>query len=166
MRKIVACLAIAVLSLSGCSTKLNPGNWFGNSEEVAVAENPTATPNPLIPEENGILKRPEDVYPGIPVQKVTELKVERLADGAIIRASGVAYVQGAFSVKLMPMNEGEPVKGVLSYELMAVHPGAAPRGGSERTRLVTVAHSLTDQQLEGVRTIKVVAKENARQARR
>lgn len=163
MRIVVLCLAISVMGVSACNSRYNPVNWFGGSEEVEVEGQNT---NPLIPAKSGFSSRPEEQYPGIPVAKVTELKVERIADGAIIRASGVAYVQGAFAVKLMPQNEGKPVKGVLTYDLMAIHPAGGYGGGAENTRLVTVAHSLTDQQLEGVRTIKVVAIENARQARR
>lgn len=164
MRNYVMCLVVGAMVLSACSTRLNPRNWFGSSEEVAV--DPTGEVNPLLPEENGLLKRPEAVYAGIPVRTVTELKVERVRDGAIIRATGVAYVQDAFAVKLSPMNEGKPQSGVLTYELLAIHPSWGARGGPEQTRTVTVAHSLTNQQLEGVRTIKVVAAENARQARR
>lgn len=164
MRKIVVCLAVAAMVLSACNTRLNPRNWFGSSEEVSAEA--AATKNPLIPEESALSSRPEEVYPGAPVRTVTELKVERVANGAIIRATGVAYVQGAFNVKLQPLNNGEPVSGVLTYELLAVQPAAGPRGGSDQTRTVTVAHSLTNQQLEGVRTIKVVANENARQSRR
>ncbi|WP_299356101.1 hypothetical protein [uncultured Shimia sp.] len=164
MRKIAFSLAIAAIVLSACSTRLNPRNWFGNSQEVATGS--TTERNPLIPEENALATRPEEVYPGVPVQKVTELVVERLDDGALIRASGVAYVQGAFSVKLQPLNEGKPENGVLTYELLAVHPSWGTRGGTDQARTVTVAHNLTDQQLEGVRTIKVVAADNARQARR
>ena len=164
MRKIVVCLAVAAMVLSACNTRLNPRNWFGSSEEVSTEA--AASKNPLIPDDSSFVSRPEEIYPGAPVRTVTELKVERVADGAIIRASGVAYVQGAFNVKLMPLNNGEPVSGVLTYELLAIQPSAGPRGGPDQSRLVTVAHSLTDQQLAGVRTIKVVAKENARQARR
>lgn len=164
MRNLVMCLLVGAMVLSACSTRLNPRNWFGSSEEVAI--DPTGEVNPLLPTQNQLMKRPEEVYAGVPVRTVTELKVERLRDGALIRASGVAYVQDAFAVKLSPLNEGVPQNGVLTYELLAVHPAWGSRGGSDQTRTVTVAHSLTDQQLEGVRTIKVVAAENARQARR
>ncbi|SHK23519.1 hypothetical protein SAMN05444000_12313 [Shimia gijangensis] len=164
MRVFVLCLAIAVMGVSACNSRYNPVNWFDGSEEVDVEGGATA--NPLIPAKSGFVSKPDEVYPGITVAKITELKVERVADGALIRAAGVAYVQGAFSVKLMPQNDGKPVKGVLTYDLMAIHPASGFRGGADNTRLVTVAHSLTDQQLAGVRTIKVVAIENARQARR
>lgn len=164
MRNLVLCLAIAAMGLSACNSRYNPVNWFGSSEEVPEGE--AAATNPLIPPKSGFVSRPEDIYPGIPVARVTELKVERVADGAIIRATGVAHVQGAFGVKLMPQNEGKPVKGVMTYDLMAIHPADAPRGGADQTRQVVVAHALTDQQLAGVRTIRVVGMENARQARR
>lgn len=162
MRIIVLCLAIAVMGVSACNSRYNPVNWFGGSEELPEEGSST---NPLIPKKSG-MSRPEESYPGIPVASISELKVERVAGGALIRATGVAYVQGAFNVQLQPQNKGEPVNGVLTFDLMAIHPGNGYAGGPDKTREVIVAHSLTDQQLEGVRTIKVVANTNARQARR
>lgn len=164
MRIVVICLAIAVTGLSACNSRYNPVNWFGGSQEVPA--DGAANTNPLIPQKSDFSSRPEESYPGIPVAKITELKVERVADGALIRATGIAHVQGAFGVKLRPKDDGKPVNGVLTYELLAVQPSTGVRGGSEKTREVTVAHALTDQQLAGVRTIRVEAYENARQARR
>ena len=162
MRIFVLCLAIAVMGVSACNSRYNPVNWFGGSEDLPDEGSST---NPLIPKKSG-MSRPEESYPGIPVATISELKVERVANGALIRATGVAYVQGAFSVQLQPQNKGKPVDGVLTFDLMAIHPSNGYAGGPDRTREVIVAHSLTDQQLEGVRTIKVVANNNARQARR
>jgi len=164
MRFLTVSLLIAFFGLSACSSNWNPVNWFGSSKEVAV-ESSTAA-NPLIPVKTGMFSRPDEEYPGIPVAKVTELKVERVANGALIRATGVAYVQGAFNVRLVPQNDGIPVSGVLTFEMQAVHPRRSTSAGSEKTREVIVAYRMTDQQLQGVRSIKVAATENARQSRR
>ncbi|MBR9841867.1 MAG: hypothetical protein GYB25_01800 [Rhodobacteraceae bacterium] len=160
-------LLVAALGLSACSSRLNPLNWFGGSEEVALTEEEKAKLNPLLPQEGpGILgKRPGSSYLGTPVARVDELRVERVPGGAIIRATGLATVQGAYAIKLDPRNEGKPIKGVLSYDLKAVqNPRYAV--GAESARRLLVAHKLTDQQLEGVRVVKVYSKSNARQARR
>lgn len=162
MRNTVTILLVSTLALSACQSRYNPVNWFGNGEEVI--ENPEGA-NPLIPEKSAFT-RPEDIYPGVPVAKITELKIERIADGALIRAKGVADRQGVYALKLSPMNNGIPVNGVLTYELLGVHPKYPLGVGSEQSRQVIVAHSLTDQQLAGVRTIKVVAHQNTMQARR
>ena len=164
---ITILLLVAALGLSACSSRLNPLNWFGGSEEVELTEEEKAKLNPLLPQEGpGLLgKRPDAGYLGTPVARIDELYVERVPGGAIIRATGLGTVQGAYAVKLDPRNEGEPEKGVLSYDLKAVqNPRYAV--GPESGRRLIVAHKLTDQQLEGVRLIKVYSKSNARQARR
>ncbi|MEP5385111.1 MAG: hypothetical protein ABJQ23_17070 [Shimia thalassica] len=164
MRKTVLLLLVSATLLSACQSRYNPVNWFGNGEEVEVDPN-AAPPNPLLPEKSAIA-RPEEVYPGVPITRVTELKIERVAGGAIIRATGVADRQGVFALKLRPLNEGEAVDGVLTYEFLGIHPQNPIGIGAESSRTLIVAHSLTDQQLEGVRTIKVTAHQNALQARR
>ncbi|WP_372885680.1 hypothetical protein [Shimia sp.] len=164
MRHTPLLFLIAVLGLSACNSGWNPMNWFGRSTEVAVAAEDEV--NPLIPVSNNILARPEAQYAGTPVAIITELKVERVANGALIRAAGVADMQGAFDVRLVPRNDGKPVSGVLTFDLKALQPRHVPRGGSEKSRQIVVAHRMTDQQLQGVRTIRVAARDNARQSRR
>ncbi|MEQ9693205.1 hypothetical protein [Shimia sp. SDUM112013] len=164
MRKTILLLLVSATALSACQSRYNPFNWFGNGEEVVVDPN-AEPPNPLLPERSA-LARPEEAYPGVPVTRIDELKIERVADGAIIRATGTADRHGVFDLKLRPLNDGEPVDGVLTYEFLGVHPKYPPGVGSEASRRVIVAHALTDQQLQGVRTIRVQAFQNAMQARR
>lgn len=159
---------ISAVGLTACSSRMNPLNWFGGSREVPLEQ--TGEPsNPLIPNErssSGIMgENPYDTYLGTPVLKVQDLKIEHAPGGAIISVVGIASVQQSHTVKLQPRNLGQAVKGVLTYDLLAVQNPRFPVG-TEQTRVLRVAHALTDQQLEGVRTIKVIAKENARQARR
>lgn len=168
MRKSVTILIlVAALGLSACSSRLNPMNWFGGSEEVDLTAEDKAKVNPLIPKDgpNLLGKRSGETYIGDPVARIDELRVERIPGGAIIRVEGLATVQGAYAAKLDPRNDGDVVKGVLSYDLKAVQ-NPRYRVGPEATRQLVVALKLTDQQLQGVRTIKVYSRENARQARR
>lgn len=170
MRKSIIAVVVAGVTLSSvgaCSSvsasRYNPLNWFGSSEEVNVSNGEV---NALIPAKSkGLFKKTDYVYPGTPVGQVTDVKIERTVSGAIIRVTGVADVVGAHSVKLQPENGGKPVKGVLTYQLLAIQDSGVG-GGSELSRELIVAHALTTQQLQNVRTIKVVAGRNARQTRR
>ena len=163
MRIALSALLISTLALSACQSRWNPVNWFGSDEPVPAGE-----VNPLLPQRTsqGLLSRPESVYEGTPVQKVVSVEVARTREGAIITATGVTIFQAAYAVKLQPRNDGKPEGGVITYDLLALQPPGSPYAGTEQSRTVTVAHALTNQHLEGVRAIQVVAVENARQARR
>lgn len=167
-KKLLFAILIATTGLSACSTRLNPFNWFGRSEEVAVPAAEAKEVNPLIParRERNLFRRPEAEYAGTPVLQIKEMAVERVPGGAIIRAEGVAKVLGAHDVVLKARNGGIPEKGVLTFDFLAVQHPRAPQGGPESSRLLTGAIQMTDQQLEGVRTIQVVGESNARQTRR
>ncbi len=168
MQKSLGVLLVSTLVLTSCGrvaeSRLNPINWFGRAERVESTEEV----NPLIPQEKESIFRPttDDTYPGTPVSTVTELKVERVSGGALIRIEGVAATQGAFEVLLEPENEDHlPVDGVLTYNLKAIQP-AGFRTGTPQSRELTEAIFRTDQELRGVRTIRVVATSNALQVRR
>ena len=167
-KKLLFALLVATTGLSACSTRLNPFNWFGRSEEVAVSAADPKEVNPLIPtkRESGLFSRPEAAYAGTPVLQIKELAVERVPGGAIIRAVGVSRVQGAYDVALKARDGGVPQKGVLTFDFLAVQNQKATQGGPEATRLLTGAIQMTDQQLEGVRTIRIAGESNARQVRR
>lgn len=177
MRKVLTAALIATLLVSGCATirdsRANPFNWFGRSQSEPVEQ--TADPaaaNPLIPARRGGLfrnrrERLAEVDLTTPIATVTALRIERVPGGAIIRATGEDRTQFPFSIELVPEIEDElPVDSVLTYTLERQQPRAPVVGGPVQTREVVVARRLTDQQLEGVRTIRVVAAENTRTARR
>lgn len=171
MGKTVAGLLIATLLLSGCGTvrdsRLNPFNWFGSSREVKTTQ-AEGEVNPLIPTRSGLFRRrvTTEVDLTTPVDQVTELRVERIPGGAIIRATGIDPVQGAYDVRLVPVDpEERAVKGVLSYRLQRQLP-AARRGGPEQTRRMVAARRVTDRTLRGVRSIRVEGARNARAVRR
>lgn len=159
-------LTLAAMVLAGCNSRLNPLNWFGNSREVAVAD--SGATNPLVPSERrGILSRPEAVYEGVPIQSVTELRIERTRSGAIILVEGIAARQGPYEVQLTPANiDDEPVDGVLTYSFDVIYPSFNTVVGSEATRRVTAARSISNVILEQTRVVRVLGASNAREIRR
>ena len=174
MRIPLSVLLVASLTLGACGavrdSAFNPANWFGRSTSEAVTDSEGKPVNPLIPSSNGLfagLRAEEADYAGKPFDQITDLAVERVPGGAIIRATGLADRQGIYSVRLTPLTEDEsPVNGVLTYRLEGVRPDANTPVGAPATREVTAARKVTDQILVGVRTIRVEGVRNARVARR
>ncbi len=173
MRTALTVLLLSTLTLTACQSRLNPFNWFGSDREVQAVKDAVEAgeANPLIPnagkERKGLFgKKPEPVYAGTLLAQVKSVKVHRIPEGAMIEVVGVANLHGVHTLKLDPQNDGQLVKGVLTYNLLAVHPKGGFTGGPEQSREVTVAHVLTPEQLDGVRTIRVVAAQNARETRR
>ncbi len=169
MRRPVILLLAASLTLAACggwsNSRLNPGNWFGRSREVPV-EAVAGEVNPLLPTPSAI-NRKSAADRHVPIATVTELTVERTLTGAIVRATGVAARQGAYEARLTPVpaQEGDPA-GVLRYTFEVVYPRNPSAVGNERTRTVLVARALSDQDLQGVRLIRVTAASNSRETRR
>lgn len=174
MRISHSVLLVAALSLGACgivrNSALNPVNWFGRSTSEAVATTDGAPVNPLIPQSTGLFgKRGGDVetYAGKPFDEITDLTVERVSGGAVIRATGLAARQGIYSVRLTPITDDEtPIDGVLTYRLEGVEPTKNTATGGPATREVTAARKITDQNLRGVKTIRVEGLRNARVTRR
>lgn len=174
MRIPFSALLIASLALGACGfvrdSAFNPANWFGRSTSVAAQAADTTPVNPLIPKRAGFFARlgaAEAVYNGQPFDEITNLTVERVQGGAVIRATGLAARQGVYSVRLTPPTEDEtPVDGVLTYRLEGVAPDQATPVGGPATREVTAARKITDQMLAGVRTIRVEGVRNAQVVRR
>ncbi len=171
MRKTVPLLLAATLVVGACASvresRVNPFNWFGQSRSVAVEQ--TENTNPLIPRSSGLFgkKNTQPVYIGKPFEQVTNLTIERIPGGAIIRATGLAARQGIYAVQLTPENEEEVADdGVLTYRLEGVRPTRATPVGSKPTREVIAARRVTDQQLRNVRSIRVEGQLNALVSRR
>lgn len=158
MRRVIPALMVAILTLSACGSwrdaGANPRNWFGRSTAAPVAVD---AKDALLPKRSG-LERAAPVYQGTRVDQIAALAVERVPGGALIRATGIATRQGAYDVRLIPL--GAPDKGVLSYDLQVVYPRDRTLQGPEQSRRVTVALALTDQQLTGVRSIRVIGARN------
>lgn len=179
MRKTLLVVLISTLSLSGCSSvrdsRVNPFNWFGGTEEVAagdVATDEDASPgaaNPLIPQRSGLLQSREErnQYRGTPIDAITEVILERVPGGVMIRATGLAATQGIYEARLTPDNKDEaPVDGVLTYRLEVLNNPNVRAQGPAATRQVTVARTLTDQELGDTRIIRIEGVQNALETRR
>jgi hypothetical protein len=93
------------------------------------------------------------------LQQVTALQVEQVADGAIVRVQGTAQRADAYDITLVeqPTERAD----MLHYELQAAFPELT-RSTIRQPRPVTVALHLTDEELAGIRRIRVSAAQNAR----
>ncbi|GGX46004.1 hypothetical protein GCM10007385_11890 [Tateyamaria omphalii] len=171
MRLILPALLIATLTLSACAavrdSRVNPINWFGNSRSGPVQPDPRAATNPLIPETRraglfSSLREQTELYVGTPIDQVTDLVIERVPGGAIVRATGIASEDRVYDVRLTTeSDENVPVDGTLTYQLRAVHSDRPTRRLSQRVRTVTAARRLTDQELAEIRVIRVEGLRNA-----
>lgn len=173
MRKTLTVLLVSTLFVTACGlrdSRVNPFNWFGRAEPAPIAQD-TKPVNPLIPRDGGGLfgrnNSDEDTYDGRPFEQVTDLTIEQVPGGAIIRATGLAARQGIYEVQLTPENEDEePVDGILTYRIEGILPTRATPTGTQPTREVIAARRLTDRALRGVRAIRVEGQLNALVARR
>lgn len=157
MRLPVSGLLILALVLAGCGrireSRLNPFNWFGRSQEVAVS-----TAEPVVP------GRPDD--PRVLVAEVTDMDVARQPGGAIVRANGLPPTQGWWDAALVAENNGEPVDGVLTYRFVVDQPHGRARVSTPQSREVTAAAWLSDIKLANVTQIIVLGAQNSRSSRR
>ena len=166
MYKSISVLLISSVLLAGCGqSRLNPLNWFGRSQEVVgdTQARDNSPKNPLIPKKSA-LARKDPIYRGQLVAVIRQIKIEPVPGGAILRATGLADRQGQWDVKLQPLNDGVAEAGKLSFDMLAVP--SSDTVGTERSRLLTVATYLTDQDLAGVRQIEVLGAQNAHVSRR
>ncbi len=158
MRLPVSGLLILALVLAGCGrirdSRINPFNWFGRSEPVAVA----ASAEPAVP------GRPGD--PRILVAEVTEMEVARQPGGAIVRATGLPPTQGWWDAALVAENGGLPVDGVLTFRFVIDQPREARRVSTPQSRAVTAAAWLSDVKLANISQIVVLGAQNSRASRR
>ena len=173
MMKPLSVLLVAGLILSGCggwsNSRVNPRNWFGSSRPVPVEAAVPAETNPLMPARGGrgLFSRPAPVDSSLPIAKVTELRIDPTPSGAIVSAVGVASRQGPYATELRPVTtEEEAADGVMSFSFRVVYPQEATVVGSELSRTVHDAYTLSSQRLRGVRVIRVAGRENALESRR
>lgn len=155
-RRLIAAICLIGLS-AGCArvseSRLNPFNWFGGSREVQSIE-PAEGYDPVAADPRPLM------------DQVTQFAVERRPGGAVLRATGLPPTQGYWDGELLALNDGEPVDGVLEYRFVAAPPATPSRVSTQRSREVVVGAWLSDQDLAGVREIRVTAARNARAARR
>ena len=150
--RIVAALVVVAM-LAGCGTRLNPFNWFGRGETVQTVD---AEGLPVVVDRRGLMA------------EVVDLEIERAPGGAIVRATGLPPTQGWWDGGLVPVDRDErpDEDGVLAYEFRVFAPATQTRVSTPRSREVVVGRFVSNQTLEGVRQIRVIAQGNARAARR
>lgn len=144
------------LILAGCggfgSSSLNPANWFRSSSSEANQD--------LVPA--SFVNR-RDIRPL--VEEITDLVVERVPGGAVIRARARVTATGWHSAALV----AEPERagpGVMAYSFRALAPAEPVRQSGAASRLVVAGTFVSDQELLGIRQIQVVSRTNIRTARR
>ena len=169
MRIILTTALVSALALPGCGgssggSAYNPLNWFGKSRNETVA--PEAK-NALIPKKSG-LRREQAAPEGVAVAQILALAIEPAAGGAILRVTGLAPTLGAYDVRLVPEFDLEidgPLQ-TLQYSLKTEYSTLSRPAAPQRSRELTAAVFLSDEDLEGVREIRVSGAENARSVRR
>ncbi|MCB4454380.1 hypothetical protein [Leisingera sp. McT4-56] len=168
MHKPLALTLACALVLSACGwrdSRLNPTNWFGSSAPVEAAA--TENGNPLMPQESnarGIFAKKPPKDKSVLISQVSGLQIERTTSGAIIHATGIAARQGAFKVELRRAEQSE--EGVLAYDFRIVYPDEPTITGSEFSRTLHAARTLSNQDLQEIRVVRVNGAENARESRR
>lgn len=173
-RRVFLSLA-AMATLAGCGggfrrSRANPRNWFGGARSQRRAAQPateTGPVNPLIPEQEDSIfrRRREEVYEGTLVDQITRLIIEPTSDGGIIRVEGLTLRQGAFDVRLVSDNDGEPVNGVLEFKLMAIQ-SEQEQQGPQQARKVLAAEFVSSQTLDRADTVRVLGARNLQESRR
>lgn len=149
-RTLVLVLALGLV-LTGCASvsqsKYNPFNWFKSAEPTA----PTVLYVPVAD------KR-------LLVAQVLTLKIEQTPDGAIIRATGLPPTQGWWKAALVKVDQDDAAK--LIYEFRVFPPITPFPAGSPVSREITVAISVSNQKLDGIKSIIVQGAANALSSRR
>lgn len=152
-RPLIAALALTLL-LSACGTiresRFNPFNWFGASRSAPATLGPTG---------ETVDNRPL-------VAQVTALVIERTSTGAIVRAEGLTPTQGWWDAELVPQTSLRPIDGVVVYQFRVAPPPAPMRVSTPQSRLVSVATTLNQAQLDEIREVVVVGAQNQRSTRR
>lgn len=170
MHKPIALLLTGTLILSSCGTlrdsRINPRNWFGNSRSVPVSA-PQEDVNPLIPEPEDKVqfnKKESKEDTTILLRDVTDLRVEQTSTGAIIYAAGLPTRLGVYDVHLLPRETDDD--SVLELEFRVAYPEEATQRGTEFSRTVRAAYSLSNHDLNGISLIRVIGADTARETRR
>jgi hypothetical protein len=136
------------LSLAACgASRLNPMNWFGGEREERIAVTEVATPTdprPLVTE-------------------ITGLAIEVTTSGAILTATALTDATGYWQPGLVLVERAE---GAATYEFRAAPPPAGATQGPEPTRVIVAAAELGRGDLQGLRSITVIARTNRRTVER
>ncbi|MBI1171246.1 hypothetical protein GC209_07575 [bacterium] len=151
MKRALILVTVVGLGLAGCGlgkSRLNPLNWFGHHPRQGT---PVAFYTPPV-DPRGL------------VAQVITLKVEPYPGGALVRATGVPPTQGFWNASLVEVPDDKA--GQLVFEFRIAPPKTPAPAGTQPSREVTVATSLTDYKLQDVRAIEVRGAQNAMSAHR
>ena len=139
-----AIFAAMILGLAGCSTRLNPFNWFGNDRQEQRIE---------------VVQVEEFVDPRPLVADVISLEADQVDGGAIIRAVGRAERQGYWEAELVEISNED---GLMLFEFRVVSPRDDTAEGTPRTREILVGTFRSANELRGVTRISVHGANNRR----
>lgn len=99
------------------------------------------------------------------VESVEALVVERLPGGIIVRATGLPPMQGWHNAQLVRENGTSAGPGVLVYSFRAIPPIEQTRVSTQQSREIVAGAFLSDLELAGVSSIRVLAARNVRTVR-
>lgn len=139
IRPIALLTAFSLLASCGYvrESRINPFNWFGDSEKtyqkVALPERGN-DPRPLM-------------------QQITNLVIEPIGSGALVRATGLPPSQGYWDAALVPARD--VVDGKLVIDFVAFPPVSPKDQGTPYSREVVAAVHISNIKLNGVREIVV-----------
>jgi hypothetical protein len=143
-------------ALAGCSqgwkeNRINPSNWFSANDR----------PESLVPIEEDLVI---DNRPLVP--QVTALSLDETPSGVIVRATGVTPTAGYWQGGLvLEQRDGKPDNGQLSFVFRAAPPLQPTEVSNQRAREITAARFISNQQLQGVETIRIVGERNSLSSR-
>lgn len=159
MARAVLASLIVLMVVAGCArvrdSRINPLNWFGNSESARSTAQVSAE----------AAAEPTDPRPL--VEEVTALRIDRTPEGAIITAVGLPPTQGFWDPELVRASGGDAAQsGGLVFEFRIERPLGQQQAGTAPSREVTVGQFISNQSLEGVRSITVQGRTTQRTVRR
>lgn len=145
-------LGAALALVAGCSSvrqsRFNPANWFGGSQEDEAPP-----------------QRADETADGrLLVREVTEVVVEPVGTGALVRATGLPPTQGWWDAELVahPIDE----EGRMVFDFRVSQPPGPTPASTPVSRQIVAAAYLSNAKLREVREIIVRGAENARATRR
>ena len=168
MHKSLSVLLVATMSLSACSDS-NDSDANSSNQSDSATSTPTEVssedPNALVPQNGdakGLFERRKVEDNSVPITVINELRFEPIPTGAIIYAAGTAIRQGAFNAQLARVRSEELSKNeVMEFTFRIDYPEDATAQGTERTRMVSKAVTVSTKELEGIRLVRVVGQQNA-----
>lgn len=157
--KIRLFLSLLLIPLvAGCGeSRLNPFNWGGRTQEILIR-----TPD-------GGAGNPSDLVTDDPrplIDQVIGVQIDPTPTGAILTARGLPPTQGYWLADLVRVPPDRAPAGTLAFVFKAVPDPTPQPAGTQRSREVVVATTLSRGDFNGVNTVLVVADRNQMSARR